>query len=216
VDTELPDISFKYYQARLGLDDFKISFPKDLPSNQDLKVVVFKKTPTMISTVDFCENLDGRTLVIVSNEGKLTEFIEIFTSRENQKKQLLAYRFSGNLTLLQSKLKKMDEQGIGLLTLNIFLKNFQILPPFANLVLVRLPFEAPSTRPDLQASGRNRFADHALPRSVTILHTILSRFASSAPDLAKVFFLDSRILTDYDQTFLKYLEELPRTRLSTT
>lgn len=215
VETELPDIALNYYQGRLGVTDYKISHPKAFGKKEDLEILISKVTPATRGQVELCENLTGRTLVIVPNESKLSEFIEIFTSHENQKRVFLAYKFSGNLTLLRSKLKNMGPEGILLLTLNAFLKNFQNLPRLASLVLARLPFEAPTTRPDLLAGAQNRFADHALPRSVTILHTILSRFAAAASDNAKIYLLDSRILTDYDQTFLKYLQELPNAKIST-
>lgn len=146
---------------------------------------------------------------------------QLFETREKMERgkkldeyDLLAFRFSGNLQLLMTKMEKMSASGTLLLTLNIFLKYFHTLPPFEHLIILRLPFEAPSARPDL-ISAQNRFLDHVLPRSVTILHLILSRFTASEGTQKEVYILDSRILTDYDQAFLKYLESLPNLRLST-
>ena len=215
VETELPNLSLRYYQRRLGLEDFQISRLEDGQGKRDLEISISEKSLPLSGIVELCENLDGRTLVIVPNEGKLQDFFEIFTRRERPKKSLLSHRFSGNLTLLRSKLETMDKQGILLLTLNVFLKHFQTLPAGANLVLTRLPFEAPGTRSDLQALPQNYFLDHALPKAVTVLHTILSRFTAAAPDTARVYLLDNRILTDYDQAFLKYLESLPNSKIST-
>ncbi|MDP3740898.1 MAG: exonuclease domain-containing protein [bacterium] len=215
VETERPRISFEYYKKRLGIESYTVSPLAESAKKQEFEVSIFKKNQTMNDLATLVQTLTGRTLVVVPNESKLTEFFEIFTSRENQKKEILAHRFSGNLTLLRSKLKKISDDGVLLLTLNVFLKNFQRLPSFANLILVRLPFEAPNIRPDLQAEGKNQFIHHVLPRSVTILHTIMSRFAAAASEVGRVYLLDNRILTEYDQTFLRYFEELPNTRIST-
>lgn len=210
VDTVLPQISMSYFQQRLGIEDFSVSQLEGRKLLPDLQVKVFSKTPTQSEIVKMITQLPGRTLFILPNESKLVEFFERFShDKSPNAKEVLASRFSGNLPLLRSKIARMKNQAVLLLTLNVFLRHFHALPRFENLALLRLPFEAPGARPDLATAEGSSFLNHILPRSVALLHTILTRFARSEVLDQQIFLLDGRILTDYNQTFLKYLEALP-------
>jgi len=82
--------------------------------------------------------------------------------------------------------------------------------------MLRLPFEAPGARPGQSlTTGGNNFLLRVVPRAVNVLHVILSRFAAAKQDDQEAYLLDPRIFTDYDQAFLKYLQELPGVEIST-
>lgn len=216
VDFELPKISLSYFQNRLAMQDFALLSPSQKRALPELAVQVFLKTPTQNEIFQIIIGLSGKTLVILPNESKLLEYFEFFTKTEKLKKEILSYRYSGNLPLLRAKIEKLKKDAILLLTLNVFLKSFQTLAAFQNLVMIRLPFEAPGLRPDLLINPqKNQFLDHVLPRSIGLLHLVLTRFAANPEKKKTIYLLDSRIFTDYDQFFLQYLRELPNLEIST-
>ena len=234
-DNALPKISLAYYQQRLGLRDFSVQacpprptserveagVPDDNP--QDVPVEIFSKAQSSAQFTEFLQNLAPSTLVILPNETKLSETYQALSKisgsprlRESEAgRPALAYKFSGSVGQIKVKLAREENKNfILLLTLNS-LRYWRALPTAANLVIQRLPFEAQGSKPSLLGHEQQQaFVSHVLPRSVEILHSLLCRFlaASNAP---KIFILDPRILTDYDQSFMRYLEEFPEFLIST-
>ena len=212
-DNDLPKISLAYYQQRLGLRDFSVQacVPDDNP--QDVPVEIFSKAQSSAQFTEFLQNLAPSTLVILPNETKLSETYQALSKISGR--PALAYKFSGSVGQIKVKLAREENKNfILLLTLNS-LRYWRALPTAANLVIQRLPFEAQGSKPSLLGHEQQQaFVSHVLPRSVEMLHSLLCRFlaASNAP---KIFILDPRILTDYDQSFMRYLEEFPEFLIST-
>jgi hypothetical protein len=59
------------------------------------------------------------------------------------------------------------------------------------------------------------FMGAVLPRAILFLHRILEKFLAAASENPRVFILDHRIWTEYDQAFRKYLEEFADFEIST-
>ena len=103
-----------------------------------------------------------------------------------------------------------------LLTLHALVKHWKILPELQNLVIFKLPFEARGSKPPLLGlDDHSAFVDAVLPRAINQIHRTLVSFLAAPGAGKQVFILDPRILTDYDQSFMKYFQEFPDFLIST-
>lgn len=215
VDTEISELALKYFQERLGLQSFSVQRLPVLQKQNKVTVKVASQSLSQSNLVSFLTSLPGRSLLLIPSEAKLAEIYELLQEKKTAVTQHLVYKFGGNLQALKKKYRGSENVSM-VLTTNIFLREFLSLPPTDNLILVRLPFEAPGTRIAMQkATGQDEFADRILPRAVHLLHLIISRFVTSGSSRQTIYLLDSRIVTDYEQAFLKYLETLPNFEIST-
>ena len=215
VDTELPQISLNYFRKRLGLSDFAQAPLFGDHRRKPLKIFVAEKLPERAAVLKKISALSGRVVVVAPNESSLTELHEQLQESSVNQKPVLAYRISGSVGILQKRFRAVPD-AVLLLTTHALLRYFPQLPPARGLVVFRLPFEAPGVRPGRSAqSGDNHFMSKVVPRAVNILHVILSRFAAAAEQEQEIYLLDPRILTDYGQAFLQYLQEFPDLEIST-
>ncbi len=215
LETEISEISLRYFLNRLGLLDWTVEKLPIVSKPGRIEVKIFSSAPTAAQLQSISRSLPGRSLFLVPNETQLLTTHELLQPRNPGELDVLTYKFSGSLPVIKKKYLE-KEKVLLLLTTNIFLRQFLTLPMTKNLLLARLPFEAPGTRPVVsQAMSASVFAGEVLPRAVYLLHRILSRFVTAASENATIYLLDPRILNDYDQRFLKYLEELPNFEIST-
>ena len=215
VDTELSQISLQYFRNRLGLRDFSEErIFSDHPSKR-LKISVVEKSAGRAAWIQKTLASPGRAVVVVPNEGMLLELHGELKQALENKRTVIAYRLSGSTGALRRRFQETTD-AVLLITTHGLLRHFQTLPPARTLVMLRLPFEAPGARPGQSlTTGGNNFLLRVVPRAVNVLHVILSRFAAAKQDDQEAYLLDPRIFTDYDQAFLKYLQELPGVEIST-
>ncbi len=216
VDSTLPQASRNYFSNRLGLDEYQ--FEKCLDSaTPEIPVKIFSKNLAPQEQINMFANLSARTMLLVPNEHTLAKNFQDLRTTPAMDAEILAYKFSGNVGVLKKKLRNFqDHKLLWLLTVHAFTKHWPILPAVNNLVVFKLPFEARDSKPALLDLPESRaFLDHVLPRAIASLHRIVTTFLRAPGENKKIFILDPRILTDYDQSFLRYLEEFPDFRIST-
>jgi DNA polymerase III epsilon subunit-like protein len=208
IDAKLPRTSLTYFLNRLGINDYReqelcIAEPKFEP-----KIKIFPKARSRQEQIELLKSLEGRSLVILPSEAKLKEIYKSILAEKVFVQSVLAYKYSGNLHVVERKFHER-ENALLLLTSRAFLRYLFKLPLVQNLVIWKLPFEAPGNRPAvLMKKDANSFMTEVLPRAVCLLHTILIRFFKASTSKPQVFILDPRVLTDYDQEFYKYLAEV--------
>lgn len=209
VDTELPSLSWQYFQNRLGITGFAKKIVPAPDFSSAVRVNLFSRQQSLSDAADLVQKFSGKSIVVVPNESHLAELYELLRSGQVGQREILSYKFTGNLHAVKNRFRQARD-AVLLVTTNVFLRSFLISPPADNLVVTRLPFEAPGRKPEARfGSPRNSFAEQVLPRAVHLLHVMLTRFLAAAPSAPVVYLLDQRILTDYDQAFLKYLQEFP-------
>ncbi|TSA46580.1 hypothetical protein D4R52_00220 [bacterium] len=212
IDKQIPQISYAYFQNRLGLKDFKTKTTGKPEAGGRVKITIYKNTLAEDAFHDFISALPGDTLAVLPNETKLAESYEKMFRANDAGKDVLAYKFSGGLGALRKKLSvtAKKKSRVLLLTNHAFLKYFSAVPAMENLVLVRLPFDPSGGKASLMGLERqSSFMGHVLPRAIHSLYTMLGRFLKANATGQRIFILDSRVLTDYDQAFLRFLEEYP-------
>lgn len=215
LDTQLPAAALQYFEKRLGIETFSATSLLSKAPRRPVSVMIAAQPISAAEVAAGARSLSGRTILIVPNESKLGEYHDLFFSVASPGQVALVYKFGGNLSVLKKRFAA-SPQAILILTTNIFRRSFFDLPPTDNLIITRLPFEAPGSKSSLLVAGTtNQFTEHALPRAVLILHSILSRFLSSGSPAPRVYLLDQRIASDYDRSFLKYLQEFPEFEIST-
>ena len=215
-DTTLPAASRAYFQKRLGLADY--NYQKCFEGSAAVQVPVKISTKNMSGEqqIKLTQSLSGRTLLLLPNEAKLAEAYRYLAGNKG-KTEVLAYKFSGSVAALKKKLKNFrGEDLILLLTLHAFVKHWKSLPELDNLVILKLPFEARGSKPPLLGlDDRLAFVDAVLPRAISGLHRIISVFLAAPGSKKEINILDPRIISDYDQSFMKYLEEFNDFSIST-
>ena len=220
VDTVLPKMSLMYYQKRLGLQNFVAQRIAEPDGSETIKINIASKPVPSKNLELFWAGLKGSSVIIVPNETKLSEIFETFSKSAMPRRLILAYKHSGSLSSLKSRLAAQAADGksdlVLLLTTSAFFRFFLRLPKAEHLVILRLPFEAPGTKPAVLSDGPyENFSDHILPRAVHQLHVMLTRFAACPGKSKSVYLLDPRVSTDYNQEFIKYLREFPDFVIST-
>ncbi|MDZ4243759.1 MAG: exonuclease domain-containing protein [Candidatus Doudnabacteria bacterium] len=220
VDTLLPKMSLAYFQKRLGLQNFEVERIEKPKQSGPVKINIASKQVLSKELESFLGGLKPPAVIITPNETKLSEIFETFSKSVEPDRLVLAYKYSGSLSVLKARLAAASRNEktdlILILTTSAFFRFFSYLPKALNLVILRLPFEAPGTKPAILSAGSyENFSDHILPRAVHQLHLMLSRFASAPGTPKTVYILDPRILTDYNQEFIKYLQEFPDFEIST-
>lgn len=214
IDAELPSLSWQYFQNRLGITDFAkqaSTFPSPPAS---VRVHLFPKPQNLPAISALVQQLSGKTIIVVPNESILLQMHELLHG--SQRNTLIStYKLSGNLHAIKNRFRQA-KHAVLLVTTNVFMRSLLSVPPAKNLVVVRLPFEAPGRTPSPSGqSFANTFVTEILPRAVHLLHTMLTRFLGAADPGAQVYLLDPRVLTEYNKAFLKYLEEFPNFDIST-
>lgn len=196
LDSVLPQSSVRYFQDRLGLSDYHFEKFRELASKPKPVVHLTRTAFTQTRIQDLFNSFSGPTLLVLSNETKLKDYLENFTGSERlDKRQSL-------------RAKDRKSKILFLQTTNALLRFLGKLPELENLVILRLPFEAPGARPALlQIESSTSFNEHTTPRAIHVLHIILSRFFAAAGENKQVYILDERVLHDYDQVFERYLED---------
>lgn len=213
IDAELPSLSWQYFQNRLGITDFAKQV-SNFPSPPLVEVHLFPKPQNLPAISALVQQLPGKTIIVVPNESQLVQMHELLHG--SQPNTLIStYKLSGNLQAVKNRFRQA-KRAVLLVTTNAFMRSLLSVPPAKNLVVVRLPFEAPGRTPSPSGqSFANTFVTEILPRAVHLLHTMLTRFLGAAQPEAQVYLLDPRVLTEYDRAFLKYLEEFPNFDIST-
>ncbi len=216
IDSALPQSSQTYFEKRLGLQSFHIEKFAQGADAAKIAVKIFGKSPAPGEFRDFLESLSGNTIVILPSQAKLVEIHELLEKNLGADKKLLTPRSLRNMDKFKNKLLG-NQNFIFLLSTNNALRNFKKFPEAQNLIIWKIPFEAPGFKAVLhQNFGEGGFVDYFLPRAVHMLHTLLTRFlAGGGHETKKIYLLDSRVLSGYDQAFRKYLEEFPDFELST-
>lgn len=221
-DYELPASSMEYFQSRLGLENFVIKKAESPGSPPPAAINIYSSLGPD-QRLDLLRSLSGRSIVVLPNERQLSDVFIRLGAEQSGDEEILAHKFSGNPYSLREKTrswgKTPKEPGRRILLLSTYalLRHWQALPPANNLVIWKLPFEPPVIKPVLLGDEtRNEFLTRALPRAIHNLHVMLTRFLGAGGGERKaVFLLDGRVSADYDQAFLKYLNDLPGADIST-
>ena len=172
VDTTHSQTVLRYYQNRLGITGYaEEKFPA-LTDPQKIEVKILGKPASSEAVADLTLGLEGRSLLVAPSEAKLTEYFELFSKEPKRDREILAAKYSGSFGLLREKIKNAQNDLILLLTTNIFLHFFSNLPMLDNLIILRLPFEAPGKRPEL-TGGQTNFFDHVFHRTKIFLRFVL-------------------------------------------
>ncbi|MDP2933068.1 MAG: hypothetical protein Q8N81_02960, partial [bacterium] len=187
-------------KVRLGLNT-------DLPT---------KDTPyayqAMIETLGkILSKLPGRTVALVNSQKNLDNIYEPL-SRLNLKSRLLVQRYTGHYWK-NLETYGQEKQAVWFLTVKNFLSNVQKLPPTTNLIILRIPYDAPGVMSGLFDQD-SVFLEYILPRTAIRLQQILRRVApgqvpgqgKQGEILRQVIFLDPRMLEEYNSTLLGAVE----------
>lgn len=213
-DTALPSSTFSYFHRRLGLEDFAVRQIATPPRPQKIVVKLISKAQRAMEPQDLAEELRDEAIWIVPNEAQLKKIYEqLLAAGKPARGSLLAYKFSGNVSGIMNKLRQ-NKHYLLLITTYGLTRYFSRLPQASDLVISRVPFEAPEARPHLgvDAKSRNSFSEYFLPRALHMLHQIISRFLSAhaaSEDKRRIFIMDERASEGYDGAFLKYFQEFP-------
>lgn len=193
VDTEPPDLALSYYLKRLGLEGYALEKLETMPRKQEsIEIKIFSQEQTKTKLLKLINSISGKSLVILPNEKQLAAYLEGL-GRDGE-------------VLRPGRGKNFGESKILLSTTFGLMRYPAALPKLDVLVMVRLPFEAPG-----KIFGT--FKEHLLPRAVHLLHFLISRFVAAGG--REVFIADPRILSEYDQAFMRYFEEFPDFKIST-
>lgn len=202
-DTNLPEAALGYYHRRLGINNYQTQSVTG--TAQKVKINLSDKALQPSESLEFLAKFRGRSLIVLPNESMLEEYFTKLVKKSIV--PALAYKFSGSISSLNSKLASGD--CVFLITTH-GLRSFRVMPGFDRLVIFRLPFEPSQVKPSLLGIDRKlSFIDHVLPRSVHLLHQMITRFLSNAGENPEVFVLDPRVMTEYDRAFVNYFEEYP-------
>ncbi|MBI4050561.1 MAG: hypothetical protein HY396_01135 [Candidatus Doudnabacteria bacterium] len=197
IDTQLPQSSISYFDKILGISSFRFEQVNVGVPFQKIAVKIFSKNFTTEGFQKLLSTLPGSTIVILPSKAKLSEVSDILRRNPSPNNRIITSR----------RLKNVDSDFTLLLSTNETLRHFKHYPEARNLVIWRLPFEAPGVK--------TSFIDYVLPRTVHIFHTLLARFLAGSVESKSIYILDPRVLTEYDQVFIKYLQEVPDFVLST-
>lgn len=208
LDLKLPQISREYYERRLGITDYEYEDLTRLAPKISARIKIFARAQSHAEQWDLLAGLRGRVVAVVPSEAKLRELYHEYLARGEFSKTVLTYKFTGNGQILMQRFHDC-ENAILFVTTKAMLRQFTNLPRVENLVIWKLPFEAPGARPAVAtlASG-NSFMDEVMPRAINILHSLFSKFFRIAAPNCQVLLFDSRIMRDYEQGFYKYLQEV--------
>ncbi|OGE76108.1 MAG: hypothetical protein A3C85_02395 [Candidatus Doudnabacteria bacterium RIFCSPHIGHO2_02_FULL_48_21] len=218
VDAVLPNASRAYFEKRLGLNEYRVTKCLEEKQSQEIPVRIFFKNLGAADQGRLFASLQGRALLLVPNENQLAEAYRL-VSRDPAfaETEILTYKFSGSVAALKKKLRSQSAKKLILiLTLHALVKQWKNLPPLDTLVIFRLPFEARGSKSSLLGlDPRGGFIEAILPRAIAQLHRLVSSFLASPGERKNIFILDPRIISDYDQSFMKYFEEFPEFLIST-
>ena len=219
-DCALPETSLLYFQKRLGITDWKFR-KSESTSKTQIELKYFTKDLSGQKRVEFMRSLSGFTIVAAPNERELGELFVTLNQGNPAGRQVLAYKYSGGLAALREKVKTFSATGREknltlVLTTNSILRFWADLPPADNLVVTKLPFGGAGGKFAFQGPReRNNFLDEVLPKAIHALHTIVHRFLAAGAGPRRIFLLDPRAATSYDQFFLKYFQKLSDVDIST-
>lgn len=215
LETELPPLALSYFEKRLGLEHYAMSSLPLAKARAEFAVEILEPMPPAVLR-ERLWNFPGSTIAVLPNERELENFFES-SKGSGAAKEIIAYKFSGSLASVRARLivaSGAARDFVLLLTTRAYQRYFVLPPRAQNLFLLRLPFEAPGARPEL--GGTVDFQETVLPRTVQLLHQMICRFTAPAGEGAKIFIADRRILTDFNQTFLRYFQEFPDFKISTS
>ena len=153
-------------------------------SAEKLQVNLYPREFATNQIVDLLEELEGSIILVLPNENQLTRYFEILSESLDFPKRIIAYKLSGSTAKVKNLLTKVADEikpYIFLVTNNGILKYFYSFPKAQNLLIMRLPFEAPNA--NMRLAARNDFVEQVLPRALHLLHIMLSRFAQAPGDL---------------------------------
>ena len=214
IDTSLPKLSLRYFQNRLGITNYQVETLAGEPAAK-IPVTIFSESQFKQKLIGFLLSLPGSTIAVLPNESMLGEYFTELVKNPKPGLQIIAHKYSGNVSALRTKAAK-SEKFLFLATTNALSRFWPRLPSAKNLLIFRLPFEPSHAKPSmLGLEPREAFPNHVLPRAVQLLHRMICKFLSSAGEEPEIYLLDPRILTDYDREFLNYLEEFPDFSIST-
>jgi DNA polymerase III epsilon subunit-like protein len=155
----------------------------------------------------------GRTLVLFNSQKALEESYETFLS-EPFKPRLFAQRVTGHHWKNLESYSARDD-AIWFIPSRQFLEKLDDLPPTAQLVVVRIPYETPGVQESFYDPDEV-FPEFILPKTAANLGEMVGRFTNSGETGGdkKIIFLDPRISLDYNEPLLDFLSSKYELRIS--